>query len=112
MVRRGVESSLGRTEIQMALQKIISGGQTGVDRGALGAALAAAFPCGGWCPADRQAEDGPIPDFAPRAGAREMPSGGRVVISEVVLMQPRLPVEELTGQTQVVRQKIARRASS
>jgi len=39
----------------MALHKIISGGQTGVDRGALDVALAAVFPCGGWCPADRQA---------------------------------------------------------
>jgi hypothetical protein len=60
----------------MALQKIISGGQTGVDRGALAAALAAAFPCGGWCPADRQAEDGSIPaQFPmtplPRGGYRE-----------------------------------------
>jgi hypothetical protein len=61
MIRRGVESSLGRAEIQMALQKIISGGQTGVDRGA----LAAAFPCGGGCPADRQAEDGSIPTQFP-----------------------------------------------
>ena len=41
--------------------KIVSGGQTGVDRGALDAALAAGFPCGGWCPADRAAEDGTIP---------------------------------------------------
>jgi Circularly permutated YpsA SLOG family len=44
------------------LSKIISGGQTGVDRAALDAALAAGIPCGGWCPADRGAEDGPIPD--------------------------------------------------
>jgi predicted Rossmann fold nucleotide-binding protein DprA/Smf involved in DNA uptake len=40
--------------------KIVSGGQTGVDRGALDAALAAGSPCGGWCPAGRRAEDGPI----------------------------------------------------
>jgi Circularly permutated YpsA SLOG family len=45
----------------MALHKIISGGQTGVDRGALDAALAAEFSFGGWCPANRAAEDGPIP---------------------------------------------------
>ena len=32
------------------LEKIVSGGQTGADRGALDAALAASFPCGGWCP--------------------------------------------------------------
>ncbi|OGT78528.1 MAG: hypothetical protein A3I13_02015 [Gammaproteobacteria bacterium RIFCSPLOWO2_02_FULL_47_50] len=44
----------------MALAKIISGGQTGVDRGALDAALAQNFPCGGWCPPGRMAEDGPI----------------------------------------------------
>jgi hypothetical protein len=49
----------------MALRKIVSGGQTGVDRGALDAALAAGFPCGGWCPADRRAEDGPIPERYP-----------------------------------------------
>lgn len=49
----------------MALQKIISGGQTGTDRGALDAALDAGFPCGGWCPAGRKAEDGPVPDRYP-----------------------------------------------
>jgi len=41
---------------------IISGGQSGVDRGALDAALAMQAPCGGWCPEGRQAEDGVI-DF-------------------------------------------------
>jgi Circularly permutated YpsA SLOG family len=44
----------------MALQKIVSGGQTGVDRGALDAALELGFPCGGWCPEGRKAEDGII----------------------------------------------------
>ena len=44
----------------MTLSKIMSGGQTGVDRGALDAALNQGFPCGGWCPAGRMAEDGPI----------------------------------------------------
>tara|TARA_R110000868_G_scaffold2930_6_gene19989 strand:- start:39139 stop:39621 length:483 start_codon:yes stop_codon:yes gene_type:complete len=43
------------------LRKLISGGQTGIDRGALDAALSRAFPCGGWCPRGRRAEDGPIP---------------------------------------------------
>ena len=46
----------------MTLTKIVSGGQTGVDRGALDAALAVNFPCGGWCTADRRAEDGVIPE--------------------------------------------------
>jgi hypothetical protein len=43
------------------LVKLVSGGQTGVDRGALDAALSERFPCGGWCPAGRLAEDGAIP---------------------------------------------------
>ena len=44
---------------------IISGGQTGVDRGALAAALAAGSECGGWCPAGRRAEDGIISERFP-----------------------------------------------
>ena len=43
-------------------ERIVSGGQTGVDRGALDAALALGIPHGGWCPHGRLAEDGPIPD--------------------------------------------------
>ena len=42
------------------IKKIISGGQTGADRGALDAALKLDFPCGGWCPKGRRAEDGPL----------------------------------------------------
>lgn len=45
----------------MSLSKIISGAQSGVDRGALDAALSAGFPCGGYCPRGRIAEDGLIP---------------------------------------------------
>jgi hypothetical protein len=40
--------------------KIISGGQTGVDRAALDVALEFGIPCGGWCTKGRRAEDGPI----------------------------------------------------
>jgi hypothetical protein len=47
------------------IEKIISGGQTGVDRAALDAALELGLPCGGWCPKGRRAEDGPIPDRYP-----------------------------------------------
>jgi hypothetical protein len=49
----------------MRLVKILSGGQTGIDRGALDAALAWDFPCGGWCPSERLAEDGRIPEHYP-----------------------------------------------
>jgi hypothetical protein len=42
------------------IEKIISGGQTGVDRAALDVALELGIPCGGWCPKGRKAEDRPI----------------------------------------------------
>src|SRR5205823_12196903 len=45
--------------------KIISGGQTGVDRAALDVALELGLPCGGWCPKGRRAEDGAIPENYP-----------------------------------------------
>jgi hypothetical protein len=45
--------------------KIVSGGQTGVDRAALDVALELGFPCGGWCPKCRKAEDGIIPERYP-----------------------------------------------
>ena len=40
--------------------RVISGGQTGVDRAALDVALRLGIPCGGWCPRGRLAEDGPL----------------------------------------------------
>lgn len=40
--------------------KIVSGGQTGVDRAALDVALDLGVACGGWCPKGRRAADGPI----------------------------------------------------
>jgi predicted Rossmann-fold nucleotide-binding protein len=43
------------------LEKIISGGQTGVNRAALDVAMELGIPCGGWCPKRRRAEDGRIP---------------------------------------------------
>ena len=43
------------------LTRIVSGGQTGVDRGALEAAILLGISHGGWCPLGRRAEDGPIP---------------------------------------------------
>jgi hypothetical protein len=77
------------------LLKVISGGQTGVDRGALDAALALGVECGGWCPAGRLAEDGPIPKrypvmelanagYAERTARNVADSDGTLVISNGV----------------------------
>ena|ERR1700687_213803 len=43
------------------IERILSGGQTGVDRAALDFAIERGIPHGGWCPKGRKAEDGPIP---------------------------------------------------
>jgi hypothetical protein len=53
--------------------KIISGGQTGVDRAALDVALKNGIDCGGWCPAGHLDEFGKIPDRYP---VRELEHGG------------------------------------
>lgn len=45
------------------LKKIVSGGQTGVDRAALDCAIKFNIAHGGWCPYGRQAEDGIIPEY-------------------------------------------------
>ena len=83
--------------------KIISGGQTGVDRAALDVALALGIPCGGWCPAGRRAEDGPISDRYP---LRETPSpeyGQRtewnVRDSDATLIVARRPLSGGTART-------------
>jgi hypothetical protein len=50
---------------QMRLEAIISGGQTGADRGGLDAARELGLKMGGYCPKGRRAEDGRIPDEYP-----------------------------------------------
>ena len=57
----------------MKALKIISGGQTGVDRAALDVALRHGIKCGGWCPAGRLDEFGKIPDHYP---IQELQGGG------------------------------------
>jgi uncharacterized phage-like protein YoqJ len=42
------------------LKKIVTGGQTGVDRSALDVAIQLNYEYGGWCPRGRKAEDGII----------------------------------------------------
>jgi hypothetical protein len=47
--------------------RVVSGGQTGVDRAALDVALELGIPCGGWCPRGRRAGDGAVPAVYPLA---------------------------------------------
>ena len=49
----------------MRLKRVVSGGQTGVDRAALDAAIECGIPIGGWCPKERLAEDGFVPHRYP-----------------------------------------------
>lgn len=57
--------------LKASIEKIVSGGQTGADRGALDAAIALGMAHGGWCPKGRRAKDGRIP---PRYELTEAPS--------------------------------------
>jgi len=47
------------------VKRIVSGGQTGVDRAALDVGLERKIPVGGWCPKGRLAEDGVIAEKYP-----------------------------------------------
>ena len=57
--------------MRLALERIVSGGQTGADRAALDWAIAHGIEHGGWCPRGRRAEDGRI---ARQYRLRETPS--------------------------------------
>ena len=74
------------------LKKIVSGGQTGVDRAALDFAIKHKIPHGGWVPKGRLAEDGPLPakykltemstdSYTERTEQNVIDSDGTVIIS-------------------------------
>lgn len=62
------------------VRKLVSGGQTGADRGGLDAAVILGLDHGGWCPRGRRAEDGCIP---PGYGLRETASRDYAVRTEM-----------------------------
>lgn len=68
-----VRGRRSQTAATVKTLKIISGGQTGVDRAALDVALQHGIACGGSCPAGRLDEFGKIPDHYP---VQELQSGG------------------------------------
>ena len=81
----------------MLVRKIISGGQTGADRGGLDAAIALGIAHGGWCPRGRRAEDGEIParyqlretdsrEYAMRTEQNVIYSDGTLIISRRALV--------------------------
>jgi hypothetical protein len=84
--------------------KIVSGGQTGVDRAALDTAIALGIPHGGWCPRGRLAEDGVIPSRYRLAEsdspAYEVRTEQNVVDSDATLILSR---GELKGGTKLTR---------
>ena len=74
------------------IEKIISGGQTGVDRAGLDVAIALGIPHGGWCPKGRKAEDGAIPavyllqetpkmDYKQRTGRNVRDADGTLIMT-------------------------------
>ena len=76
----------------MRIKKIVSGGQTGVDRAGLDIAIRHNIPHGGWCPRGRRAEDGTIDpvyrlvetdshDYSVRTGHNVRDSDGTLVLN-------------------------------
>jgi hypothetical protein len=57
--------------VAVPIEKLVTGGQSGVDIASLDVALELGIPCGGWCPKGRWAEYGTIPEIYP---LKETPS--------------------------------------
>ena len=92
--------------------KIVSGGQTGVDRGALLAAIRLGIKHGGWCPRGRRAEDGTIP---PKFLLQEMDSADypartrqNVIDSDATLILYRSPMGVGTKLTRRITKELAK----
>lgn len=79
------------------VEKVVSGGQTGADRGGLDAAVELGLETGGWIPKGRLAEDGQVPesysklretdspDYSERTGMNVRDSDCTVIVSRGTL---------------------------
>ncbi len=65
----------GTRTSRLALEKVISGGQSGADQGGLEAARRAGIPTGGLAPLGFLTEDGPQPELGSRYGLDESTGG-------------------------------------
>lgn len=74
----------------LLVKKLVSGGQTGADRGGMDAARDLAVPFGGWAPQGYRAEDGVIPEVY----ARHMREAGT---SRLYSYRTRLNVQDSDG---------------
>lgn len=85
-------------------ERIVSGGQTGVDRAALDVAIALGIDHGGWCPAGRLSEDGSIPSRyqLEETDSSEYPvrTERNVIDSDATLI---LSINRLTGGTRLTK---------
>lgn len=88
------------------IQRIVSGGQTGVDRAALDVAIELGIEHGGWCPRGRLSEDGPIAskyeltemdskDYAKRTEQNVIDSDGTLIIYQQRLQGGTLLTQKL-----------------
>lgn len=89
---------------------IISGAQTGVDRGALIAAALQGYKHGGWCPKGRKAEDGVIPPCYPVTEAPSARYEDRTLLnvecSDATLLLTYEHYDHLTGGTALTKKLV------
>lgn len=93
--------------------RIISGGQTGVDRAGLVAAMTYSIPIGGWLPKGRLAEDGVVPeDFYDmqecEGGYRERTRANVRSANATLVLSDRFPITGGTAYTAEVAKELVR----
>jgi hypothetical protein len=97
VAKKSLSRGINKVKVKYSIiQKIISGGQTGADRGALDAAIKLDVSHGGWIPKGRLTEDGPLPgkynlekmptaSYPKRIEKNILDSDGTVIITHGIL---------------------------